>query len=278
MARGRFLNKKISASKKIQALPDDTCRLMATWIISHLDVQGVFHGEPALVRSYVFPWREDLSNAQIDAYLNAMASVGLITFFETGSTRYQWWPDFQNEQPNLRTDREAAQFPPPPPDSQADDGQMPDSIPADDCGKPGKGIVSDLIVPEKVSDQKGSSAPSEQISAQPSPKEGASQPPQPLRTITQDGIRNPDPALLAAWAAILPEIEMQMQRATYDDYVRPIRPVCIRDRCALFVTEYPNAADWCNGQLKLPIQRTLAHAIEGVDDFSVAVRPQPGGT
>ena len=38
MARGRMLNRSVSLSAKFQALPDDTSRLLATWIIPQLTI------------------------------------------------------------------------------------------------------------------------------------------------------------------------------------------------------------------------------------------------
>jgi len=46
MARGRMLNKKVSRSLQFDQLPDDTCRLLATWTVAHLDVNGVFCADP----------------------------------------------------------------------------------------------------------------------------------------------------------------------------------------------------------------------------------------
>ena len=69
MARGRMVNHSISRSLKFNQLPDDTCRLLATWIISHLDKNGVFYGDPVMVRSLIFPRRVDIEVAQVEAYL-----------------------------------------------------------------------------------------------------------------------------------------------------------------------------------------------------------------
>lgn len=113
MARGRMLSKSISSSKKFHSLPDDTCRLLATWIIAHLDVHGVFSADPTLVKSLVFPRRDDVTSAQVAAYLDAMECVGLIRRFDASGDAWQVWPGFHENQVGLRVDRETTDFPMP---------------------------------------------------------------------------------------------------------------------------------------------------------------------
>lgn len=135
MARGRMLNKSVSLSLKFGQLPDDTCRLLATWIIPQLDYNGVFYAEPSVVRSLVFPRRTDVTPQQIDFYLNAMAEVGLIRFFEAAGQRWHFWPSFADNQLGLRADREATDFPPPPGASPSPDDRLPQ------CDRNHSGVV-----------------------------------------------------------------------------------------------------------------------------------------
>jgi len=114
MARGRMLNKSVSGSIKFHNLPDDTCRLLATWIISHLDVQGVFYGDAAMVKSVVFPRRSDISAETVERYLSAMEAAGLMWRYEAKGDTWQHWPGFLGEQIGLRADRETAEYPRPP--------------------------------------------------------------------------------------------------------------------------------------------------------------------
>lgn len=109
-----MLNKSVCNSKKFQDLPDDTCRLLATWIISHLDIHGVFYANTQLVRSLVFPRRDDVSNAQVAEYLDAMAEIELIVRFESNGETWQYWPGFEHNQIGIRYDRESSDFPLPP--------------------------------------------------------------------------------------------------------------------------------------------------------------------
>ncbi len=54
MAKGRMLNRETSLSLKLNALVNDTTRLLATWTIPHLDKHGVFHADAQIVKSLVF--------------------------------------------------------------------------------------------------------------------------------------------------------------------------------------------------------------------------------
>jgi hypothetical protein len=108
-----MLNKTVSLSLKFNQLPDDTCRLLATWLIAHLDPHGVFYADAGVVRSVVFPRRTDVSPVQIDNYLNAMAEVGLIRIFEARDQPWMCWPGFSANQPGLRPERETSDFPTP---------------------------------------------------------------------------------------------------------------------------------------------------------------------
>ena len=114
MARGRMLNKTICVSSKIDQLSNDTCRLLATWTIAHLDKRGVYHGHPAVVKSYVFPRRTDVTNEDVEGYLNEMEAVGLIVRFRARGDQWMCWPGFDHNQVGLRGDRERTDFPPPP--------------------------------------------------------------------------------------------------------------------------------------------------------------------
>ena len=122
MARGRMLNNSVSMSKQMDNLPDDTCRLLATWTLSHLDKHGVFHADPVLVRSIIFPRRVDVGPEQVTGYLHAMEAVGLIVLFDAAGEPWQWWPKFAANQAGLRPERESTNFPLPP-----DAGELPAS-------------------------------------------------------------------------------------------------------------------------------------------------------
>lgn len=131
-----MLNKTICVSKKFQELPNDTCRLLATWVIAHLDKNGVYHGDPAIVKSYVFPRRSDVTIEDVDGYLDAMEAVGLIVRFTAKQDSWQWWPGFPDNQAGLRADRETTDFPPPPDEVPQSAGVMPEACRSDSGNDP----------------------------------------------------------------------------------------------------------------------------------------------
>lgn len=125
MAKGRMLNRETSLSLKLNALVNDTARLLATWTIPHLDKNGVFHADAQVVRSLVFPLRQDLNTQEVAAMLDDMERVGLIRRFCAAGRMWQVWPGFEHNQPYLRRDKEKTDFPPPPACVPTDSDKIP---------------------------------------------------------------------------------------------------------------------------------------------------------
>jgi len=144
MARGRMLSKTISLDEKVEALSCDSARLLFTWLIAHLDVEGRMYGEARLVKSIVVP-RRNYSLRTIEKYLNEMENLGLIQRYSINNSQelgtfqqqklnnsqtnqgkvcqnivknqYLFAPNFEKHQPGLRKDKETqSQIPPPSPD------------------------------------------------------------------------------------------------------------------------------------------------------------------
>ena len=117
-----MLKKKISESKQIHDLPDDTCRLLFTWLIAHLDVAGCFYGEPELIKNKVFPRRTDLTVEKIEEYLKALEAQNndggwpLIVRYKAKGERYLVAPSFADHQGFRRDLKDKSQFPLPPND------------------------------------------------------------------------------------------------------------------------------------------------------------------
>jgi hypothetical protein len=110
-----MLNKSVSKSRKLASLPDSDCMLLASWLIAHLDYNGVFNGDPTLVKSYVLPRRDDITIEQVGDYLLAMAEVQLIVIFHENGEDWIWFPGFAHNQVGLRQYRERqSDYPAPP--------------------------------------------------------------------------------------------------------------------------------------------------------------------
>jgi len=112
MARGRFVSKAISLDEKVNALQDDTCRLLFTWLITHLDCEGRMYGDAQTVKSVVFP-RRPASMAKIEKYLKELEKLGLIFRYSVNGFQYLCMKTFEKHQPGLRKDRESPSEIPP---------------------------------------------------------------------------------------------------------------------------------------------------------------------
>jgi hypothetical protein len=113
MARGRFISNAITSDKKINDLSDDTSRLAFTWLVTFADCEGRTHGDPAMVRSLLFPRRSDVTNERMEAYIAEWQAAGLIRVYASNGDLWIDFPNFSKHQTGLRKDHEAASTIPP---------------------------------------------------------------------------------------------------------------------------------------------------------------------
>lgn len=113
MARGRFITNGITSDKKINDLSDDTSRLAFTWLITFADCEGRTHGDPAMVRSMLFPRRTDVTIDKIASYLSEWQQAGLVRIYTANGDTWLDFPNFGKHQTGLRKDHEAASIIPP---------------------------------------------------------------------------------------------------------------------------------------------------------------------
>lgn len=140
MATGRMLQKKIGLDKAVHDLSSDTCRLAFTWTIPHLDKNGCIHGDPAALKSLVFPRRDDLSAVDIERFVKEWVRQGLVIWYEADGDKWLHFPAFTENQPGLRKDREPDSGIPLPEDCRILAGNMPEDCPPN--GKERKGNKS----------------------------------------------------------------------------------------------------------------------------------------
>lgn len=115
MARGRMINSKIARNKAINDLSDDTSRLAFTWLITFADVDGRCNGDPAIVRSLVFPRRVDVTIEQMAGYIQEWAGAGLVIWYEAEGDLWIAFPSFEDNQKGLDRRKEPASEIPEPP-------------------------------------------------------------------------------------------------------------------------------------------------------------------
>ena len=106
MPRGRILLKTITESRKLAGLKSDSARLLYTWLIPHLDINGCFSGDAAVVNCRVFT-RLGKTPQTVEGYLCEMEALGLVFRYQSNGDVFLCVPDFTAKQPHLNADREA---------------------------------------------------------------------------------------------------------------------------------------------------------------------------
>jgi len=128
MARGRIIINEITMDKRINNLSCDTSRLAFTWLVTFADREGRTHGDPALVRSMLFPRRSDVTSEDMAEYLQEWHNCGLIIWYEANDDLWVEFPAFHKHQKGFDS-RHEPDSAIPKPQTLYRDG---DSIPTDD--------------------------------------------------------------------------------------------------------------------------------------------------
>jgi DnaD/phage-associated family protein len=123
MAKGRMINNSIMKDRRIHALSSDTCRLAFTWLVTLADCEGRVWGDPPLVRSELFPRRDDITSDMVRAFIaewqaarDPETGLGLVVWYEARGDLWIWFPGFEDNQAGLRKEREPESVIPAPPE------------------------------------------------------------------------------------------------------------------------------------------------------------------
>jgi len=114
MAKGRFISNSICLDKVVNDLDDPWSILAFTWLVTHADREGRTYGDPAIVRSKVFPRRTDVTIDQIERYIKAWHDAGLIVLYEADGDKFIYFPGFEKNQVGLQKERETPSIIPDP--------------------------------------------------------------------------------------------------------------------------------------------------------------------
>ena len=106
MPTGRIVLKSICQSKKLAQLNTDGARLLYTWLIVNVDINGCFSGDPTVIKGQIFT-RLKHSLKTIESYLQDLKDKKLIICYQSDSDLFLMLPDFKEKQPSLQPDREA---------------------------------------------------------------------------------------------------------------------------------------------------------------------------
>ena len=126
MPQGRIVLKRICQSRKLAECKTDGARLLYTWLIPNVDINGCFSGDAEIIKGQIFT-RLRKSTKVIENYLVDLVEIGLIIRYNTNGDMYLQIPDFVEKQPSLNPDKEAEPtIPPPTPDQlQTNSGLTP---------------------------------------------------------------------------------------------------------------------------------------------------------
>ena len=87
-------------------LRTDGARLLYTWLIPHLDINGCYSGDAEVIKGNIFT-RLKKSTKTIESYLKDIEGFELIFRYEANGDIFLIVPDFDEKQPSLNPTREA---------------------------------------------------------------------------------------------------------------------------------------------------------------------------
>lgn len=114
MAEGRMLKRAVSDSRRLSELKTDSARLLWTWILPYLDIEGRYLADPNLIKGKIVPRLKTFNPENVVEYLADMNKVGLIILYESDGEKYLQYRNFHEFQ-KLRKDREGKSKIPAPP-------------------------------------------------------------------------------------------------------------------------------------------------------------------
>ena len=89
-----MLKKEISESKKLGALKSDSARLLYTWLIPWLDIEGRYTADPDILKGHLFPKVESMAKGKINKLLFELAEIGLIYLYKSNGEQYLQFTKF----------------------------------------------------------------------------------------------------------------------------------------------------------------------------------------
>ena len=98
--------KRICQSKKLAALKTDGARLLYTWLLPNVDINGCFSADIEVIKGQIFT-RLKKSTKSIGNYLEDLHNIGLIIVYQANGDDFLQIPDFAVKQPSLNPNKEA---------------------------------------------------------------------------------------------------------------------------------------------------------------------------
>jgi hypothetical protein len=109
MARGRFISNDVISDKETNDLSSDTCRLAYVYLITIADCEGRVAGDPAYLKSLLFPRRYDITPDMVREFILEWVEAGFVIWYEcSNGEKALRLVNFEKHQRGLRKEREAA--------------------------------------------------------------------------------------------------------------------------------------------------------------------------
>ena len=137
MAEGRMLKRKIATSQRLAELKTNDARLLWTWFIPFLDIEGRYHASPEIIKGTIFPRISSFTTRKIKKCLEDLVRVKLISIYTVNDDQFLEVYNFKDNQ-TLRLDREKPSSIPAQPQLQEQVQDNSRSTPAKDKLKEGK--------------------------------------------------------------------------------------------------------------------------------------------
>ncbi len=121
--------KRICESRKLALLKSDGARLLFTWLIPNVDVNGCFSGDPEVVKGKIFTRLKKPINT-VEKYLQDLHDVELILRYNISGDDYLYIINFSEHQPHINPEREGkTEIPQPTPEQlRSNSGATPPQV------------------------------------------------------------------------------------------------------------------------------------------------------
>lgn len=104
MPEGRMIKRVISESKKLGRLNSDSARLLYTWLIPWLDVEGRHSADPEIIKGHIFPKIKSMTTRKIKNLVLDLNEVRLIILYSANNELYL---QFKKSLQKIQREREA---------------------------------------------------------------------------------------------------------------------------------------------------------------------------
>ena len=111
MPEGRMIKRVISESKKLGRLKSDSPRLLYSWLIPWLDVEGRHSADPEIIKGHIFPKVHSMTIKKIERLLQELNDEKLIILYSFDGEVYL---EFKKTIQKIDRTREAKSSIPPP--------------------------------------------------------------------------------------------------------------------------------------------------------------------